>query len=92
MEIYIEMVCPSQGMNLTIVSNLVMDTILGEDGVQTESVGGPPCYAGLTSKNLGFTINIVTRFGKNLKDEVLRHSQERWYYIGAFRHVEPTNY
>jgi sugar/nucleoside kinase (ribokinase family) len=71
MEIYIEMVCHSPGMNLTIVSNLVMDTILGEDGVQTESVGGPPCYAGLTSKNLGFTINIVTRFGKNLKDEYL---------------------
>ena len=56
-------------MNLTIVSNLVMDTILGEDGVQTESIGGPSCYAGLTSTNLGFTINIVTRFGKNLKDE-----------------------
>jgi len=56
-------------MNLTIVSNLVMDTILGEDGIATESIGGPPCYAGFTATNLGFTINIVTRFGKDLKEE-----------------------
>src|SRR6476619_2738488 len=56
-------------MNLTIVSNLVMDTILGEDGIATESIGGPPCYAGFTATNLGFTINSVTRFGKDLKEE-----------------------
>ena len=56
-------------MNLTIVSNLVMDTILGEDGIATESIGGPPCYAGFTATNLGFTLNIVTRFGKDLKEE-----------------------
>ncbi len=64
-------------MNLTIVSNLVMDTILGEDGVQTESIGGPSCYAGLTSTNLGFTINIVTRFGINLKDEYVSILKKR---------------
>jgi sugar/nucleoside kinase (ribokinase family) len=77
MEIYIEMVCPSQGMNITIVSNLVMDTILGQDGVATESIGGPPCYAGLTATNLGFATNIVTRFGKNLKDEYVSFLKRR---------------
>jgi len=77
MEIYSEMVCPSQGMNITIVSNLVMDTILGQDGVATESIGGPPCYAGLTATNLGFATNIVTRFGKNLKDEYVYFLKRR---------------
>jgi len=71
------MVCPSQGMNITIVSNLVMDTILGQDGVATESIGGPPCYAGLTATNLGFATNIVTRFGKNLKDEYVYFLKRR---------------
>ena len=77
MEIYSEMVCPSQGMDITIVSNLVMDTILGQDGVATESIGGPPCYAGLTATNLGFATNIVTRFGKNLKDEYVSFLKRR---------------
>jgi len=77
MEIYREMVCPSQGMDITIVSNLVMDTILGQDGVATESIGGPPCYAGLTATNLGFATNIVTRFGKNLKDEYVSFLKRR---------------
>ena len=69
-------------MNLTIVSNLVMDTILGEDGIATESIGGPPCYAGFTATNLGFTINIVTRFGKDLKEEYTNILNKRGITLG----------
>ena len=69
-------------MNLTIVSNLVMDTILGEDGIATESIGGPPCYAGFTATNLGFTINIVTRFGKDLKEEYTYILNKRGITLG----------
>lgn len=69
-------------MNLTIVSNLVMDTILGEDGIATESIGGPPCYAGFTATNLGFTINSVTRFGKDLKEEYTYILNKRGITLG----------
>ena len=69
-------------MNLTIVSNLVMDTILGEDGIATESIGGPPCYAGFTAMNLGFSINIVTRFGKDLKEEYTYILNKRGITLG----------
>ena len=69
-------------MNLTIVSNLVMDTILGEDGIATESIGGPPCYAGFTATNLGFTLNIVTRFGKDLKEEYTYILNKRGITLG----------
>jgi len=59
-----------------------MDTILGEDGIATESIGGPPCYAGFTATNLGFTINIVTRFGKDLKEEYTNILNKRGITLG----------
>jgi len=59
-----------------------MDTILGEDGIATESIGGPPCYAGFTATNLGFTINSVTRFGKDLKEEYTYILNKRGITLG----------
>jgi len=59
-----------------------MDTILGEDGIATESIGGPPCYAGFTATNLGFTLNIVTRFGKDLKEEYTNILNKRGITLG----------
>ncbi len=77
-------------MNLAIVSNLVMDTILDQDGVATESLGGPPCYGGLTATTLGVVTKVVTRFGKNLKELPL--SQEQGYYFEPLRSIKLTNY
>jgi sugar/nucleoside kinase (ribokinase family) len=56
-------------MDLTVVSNLVIDTIIGNDGVISPSMGGPPCYGGLMAVELGLCTNLVTRFGNDLKDE-----------------------
>lgn len=56
------------GMDLAIVSNLVKDTIIGNDGITSQAMGGPPCYAGLMAKALGFNVNLVTRYGNDLTD------------------------
>jgi hypothetical protein len=56
-------------MDLTVVSNLALDTIAGNDGSITSSLGGPPCYGGLMAIELGLRPNLITRFGTDLKEE-----------------------
>jgi hypothetical protein len=68
-DIYIEIFIFILGMDLTIVSNLVKDTIVGNDGVISQALGGPPCYAGLMAREFGFNINLVTRYGKDLMEK-----------------------
>ena len=56
-------------MKIGIASNIVLDTIKSADGSLTESVGGPPCYCGLTSKRFGFDIRLATRIGRDFPQE-----------------------
>jgi sugar/nucleoside kinase (ribokinase family) len=69
MEIYIEIFNSLIMMDLTIVSNLAVDSISGNDGIITSSLGGPPCYGGLMAVELGLRPNLITRFGNDLKEE-----------------------
>lgn len=55
--------------HLTFVSNLAIDTISGSDGIITSSLGGPPCYGGLMTLELGINPNLVTRFGNDLNED-----------------------
>lgn len=43
----------------------MLDTILGADGKTSESIGGPPCYCGLTARRFGFNVSLATRIGKD---------------------------
>ncbi len=52
-------------MRIGIASHVVLDTIKGADGKVSESMGGPPCYCGLTSKRFGFDVSLATRIGKD---------------------------
>jgi sugar/nucleoside kinase (ribokinase family) len=53
-------------MKITIISNIALDRIINQDGQIIESLGGPPCYCGLTSKQFGFKVELVSKFGKDL--------------------------
>ncbi|MGI0012637.1 MAG: PfkB family carbohydrate kinase, partial [Nitrososphaera sp.] len=59
-------------MRIGIASHVVLDSIKGADGTVTESLGGPPCYCGLTSRRFGFEVALATRIGKDMPVEFLR--------------------
>lgn len=52
-------------MRIGIASHIVLDTIRSADGKISESVGGPPCYCGLTARRFGFNVSLATRIGKD---------------------------
>lgn len=52
-------------MRIGIASHIVLDTIQGLPGKTSESIGGPPCYCGLTAKRFGFSVSLATRIGKD---------------------------
>jgi sugar/nucleoside kinase (ribokinase family) len=49
-----------------------LDTILESDGTVSFSAGGPPCYAGLTSRKFGFEVALATRVGRDFPEDVCR--------------------
>jgi sugar/nucleoside kinase (ribokinase family) len=54
-------------MRITIVGHLVIDEFEASN-IQINSLGGPPSYAGLTAKNLGAEITLLTKFGTDLPE------------------------
>ncbi len=50
----------------------MLDRIKGPDGTVTESLGGPPCYCGFTSRQFGFEVALATRVGKDIPPEFVR--------------------
>jgi sugar/nucleoside kinase (ribokinase family) len=57
-------------LRIGIASHIVLDTIKGADGSIAESIGGPPCYCGITSRRFGFDISLATRVGKDFPQEM----------------------
>jgi sugar/nucleoside kinase (ribokinase family) len=52
-------------LRIGIASHIVLDTIKGIDGSISESMGGPPCYCGITARRFGFDVSLATRVGKD---------------------------
>ena len=48
-------------MKLTVVSNIVLDSIRDKEGVVTERLGGPGCYSGLTARRFSFDVTVATK-------------------------------
>lgn len=48
----------------------MLDKIKSTDGTVTESIGGPPCYGGITSRRFGFDVSLVTKVGSDLPKEL----------------------
>ncbi len=57
-------------MRIGIASHIVFDTLEGPDGTVKKSIGGPPCYAGLTSRQFGFEVSLATKVGKDIRTEL----------------------
>lgn len=60
---------PSQYLKIGIASHIVLDTIKSSDGRTGESVGGPPCYCGLTARRFGFNVSLASRIGRDFPSE-----------------------
>lgn len=43
----------------------MLDTTKRIDGSSIDSLGGPPCYCGLTSRRFGFDVELATRIGND---------------------------
>lgn len=57
-------------MRIGIASHIVLDTIKSADGSVAESIGGPPCYCGITCRRFGFDVSLATRVGKDFPREM----------------------
>jgi sugar/nucleoside kinase (ribokinase family) len=57
-------------LRIAIASHIVLDKIKSADGTVTESIGGPPCYGGITSRRFGFDVGLVTKVGSDLPKEL----------------------
>lgn len=55
---------------MTVVGHIAIDTIVS-DNSQIISLGGPPSYSGLTARNLGADVSLLTKYGKDLPHELL---------------------
>lgn len=63
-------------MKIGIASHIVLDTIKNQ-GKVTQSVGGPPCYCGITARRFGFDVELATKVGSDFTNDlrnVLRDS------------------
>jgi sugar/nucleoside kinase (ribokinase family) len=64
-------------LRIAIVSHIVLDIIKSADGMVAESIGGPPCYCGITSRRFGFDVSVATKVGKDFPkdlDEMLQNN------------------
>jgi sugar/nucleoside kinase (ribokinase family) len=57
-------------LKIGIASHIVLDTINSVDGGVTESIGGPPCYCGITARRFGFDVGLATRVGRDFPQEL----------------------
>jgi len=59
-------------LRIGIASHIVLDTIKSADGSVVESIGGPPCYCGITGRRFGFDVSLATRVGRDFPQEMHR--------------------
>ena len=57
-------------MKIGIASHIVLDTIKSADGSVSQSLGGPPCYCGMTARRFDFGVRLATRVGRDLPQEM----------------------
>jgi sugar/nucleoside kinase (ribokinase family) len=57
-------------LKIAIASHIVLDRLKMNDGRIYESIGGPPCYCGITSRRFGFDVSLVTKTGRDLPGEL----------------------
>jgi sugar/nucleoside kinase (ribokinase family) len=56
-------------LKIGIASHVVLDTIKAADGSVVESMGGPPCYCGITARRFGLDVELATKVGGDFPEE-----------------------
>ncbi|HVX01579.1 MAG TPA: PfkB family carbohydrate kinase [Nitrososphaera sp.] len=56
-------------MKIGIASHIVLDTIKDADGALVESIGGPPCYCGITARRFDLGVELATMVGGDFPEE-----------------------
>jgi sugar/nucleoside kinase (ribokinase family) len=56
-------------LKIGIASHIVLDTIKDAGGRIVESMGGPPCYCGITARRFGLDVELATRVGGDFPEE-----------------------
>jgi sugar/nucleoside kinase (ribokinase family) len=69
-------------LRITIVSHIVLDKIKSADGKVTESIGGPSCYCGITSRRFGFDVSVATKLGRDFPNELFELLQKQKIILG----------
>jgi sugar/nucleoside kinase (ribokinase family) len=78
-------------LRIAIASHIVLDEIKSSDGTVTESVGGPPCYCGITSRRFGFDVSLATKVGNDLPKQLHNILQKNAILLGEGQLVDaPT--
>jgi sugar/nucleoside kinase (ribokinase family) len=57
-------------LRIAIASHIVIDKIRTTNDIVFESLGGPACYSGITSKRFGFDVALVTKVGRDFPGEL----------------------
>jgi sugar/nucleoside kinase (ribokinase family) len=73
-------------LRIAIASHIVLDTIKSIDGRITESIGGPPCYCGITSREFGFDVSLATKLGKDFPKDLYDILQNKKISL-TYRHI-----
>ena len=61
--------------NICIIGHISIDRIHDNKNIH-ESIGGPPCYSGITCINEGHNVEVLTKVGKDFPDKYnARHSR-----------------
>ncbi len=68
-------------MKLAILSHLVKDSIVDKTGSLTFSIGGPPCYCGLTARKFGLDVLLITKYGRDFPYEDLNFLKDKGIQI-----------
>lgn len=74
-------------MKIGIASHIVLDTIKGADGKVVESIGGPPCYCGITSRRFDIDVELATMVGGDFPEEQRNFLRDNRVTLREDRHV-----
>jgi sugar/nucleoside kinase (ribokinase family) len=84
-------VCSQTTLRIAIASHIVLDTIKSADGRVIESIGGPACYCGITSRRFRFDVSLVSKVGNDLPRELFSILQNNGIILSERMRVDaPT--
>lgn len=77
-------------MRVAVAGHVTLDTIESDD-YSVSSVGGPPCYAGLVARKLGYDVALLTKMGWDFGEENMAWlSRNQLEFVKPFLSPHPS--